>query len=221
MYCTSCGAQTGDQRFCTSCGARVVQTTAARTANQAMAPLTAPTPSKGKHSATVIVGGAVAAALVVGGVIFIKNRSSEPVIAAAPIATQDVASQPATSGPGEAATRTPIPVVPAANGSEVVRELYVAWENHDQATVNSLVVPSMQDKFATSFLTGNGFSVSTTIDSAEPYGGGERVCGTQTFTRRDGETQQEKRCFVVKPVNGQNMVTWSDESPEVVTRFDE
>lgn len=112
---------------------------------------------------------------------------------------------------------TPAPVVPptrstlaAGEATATVNRLYSAWTGRDQATINALVVPQYLAAFDPGFLDNRGIATVSSYSASETASGSVvRVCSRQLFTKTDGATQTESRCFDVALVGGVPTITWT------------
>lgn len=128
-------------------------------------------------------------------------------------------SSPSSSAASVApmAPSTLAPVVPstrstlaAGEATATVNRLYSAWTGRDQATINALVVPQYLAAFDPGFLDNRGIATVSSYSASETASGSVvRVCSRQLFTKTDGATQTESRCFDVALVGGVPTITWT------------
>lgn len=232
QFCTSCGQQLAPgRRFCTACGHPVSQgaepdadhtVAAQRTDGDPLPPID---PSRPKWITIAIIAAVAVVAAGLGAFLFsiVGGSKNAPTTATSTDSTSPETRSNRSSSTDESSPRSTTsssaaaPVVPpvrttltSGEATSTVGRLYTAWSARDQVTISALVDPQFRAAFGPTFLDSNDIASVTSFDANETLNGSTtRVCSQQLFTRFDGATQTESRCFDVQLKGGFPTIVWT------------
>jgi hypothetical protein len=158
-------------------------------------------------------------AFVLGGLVLVGTfaaRTTQASKDTQPISDQ---SSPTVTNQTEVEVMDPAVQTPSISPEDFLSELYDAWSSRDTTSVERMVTPDFRDYYPNDLLDSQEIIGVTSQNTRITEESGElvRICGQQLFTKSNGQSQLESRCFRLQSKGDSWYLIWSGDQQTLRT----